>query len=166
MAKTYYKNIKTVKKANWSRENKGCLMPPASTDAINGLFQAGSVVVPSINTQGTRTVGRFNITVPSPFSASQGSGDVYWALVYVPQGTTANSLFATTGTPDGSLYEPNQYVMASGITDGTAGPIRIRSSIMRKLHSGDFVSLVIGTVSAQSTTSQVRALVSYSVKYN
>lgn len=163
--RSYRKSVKVTAKSNWSHENKGCLMTPATENPVNGLYQSGSVVVPSIATQGTRTVGRFSITVPAPL-ASSAQNEIYWALVYVPQGTNANNLFAVSGTPEGSLYEPNQYVMASGITDGTAGPIRIRSNIMRKLHSGDFISLIIGTIVAQSTTNQCRALVSYSVKYN
>ena len=150
-------------KSRWSHENKGCLMT-SGQQLTNGVFQSGSVVVPSITTQGTRTVGRFDITVPVP--ANQNQADIYWALVYVPQGTTANPLFATTGSVEGSLYEPNQYVIASGISDNNAGPIRIRSRYMRILHSGDFISLIIGSTFQIGTDIPVRALVSYNVKYN
>lgn len=155
---------RVYKKANWSHENKGCLIT-TGTELVNGLFQGGSSVVPASNTQGTRTVGNFDITVPTPFNSSSGVSEVYYALVYCPQGETVKSLFASTGSPDGSLYEPNQYVLASGISDSTAGPIRIRSRMKRKLQSGDFISLVIGTT-VQSSTTQTRALVSYSIKYN
>ena len=159
-------NVKTRKtRSRWSHENKGCVTALA-TEVTNGLYQSGSVIVPPSAAQGTRTVGRFDITVPSPVVDATVSGETYWALVYVPQGTTANALFATSGTPDGSLYEPNQYVIASGISDNNAGPIRIRSRYMRILHSGDFVSLIVGTVTAPTAKTANRALVSYNVKYN
>ena len=119
------------------------------------------------STQGVRTVGNWSITVPVSTSPSGLNNEWYWALIYVPQGSTANNLFATTGDTNGSLYEPNQYVIACGISDANAGPIRIRSRIMRKLHSGDFVSLIVGTKNSQDPASAVlNALVSYSVKYN
>ena len=151
-------------RANWSHENKGCIIT-TGTELVNGLFQGGSNVVPASTTQGTRTVSNFDITVPTPFGSSSGVSEVYWALVYCPQGETVNSLFAASGSPEGSLYEPNQYVLASGISDSSAGPIRIKSRMSRKLQSGDFISLVIGTT-VQSSTTNTRALVSYSVKYN
>ena len=59
---------------------------------VNTFYQAGSIVVPSVTTQGSRTVGNFSITVPVPNDLQY-----VWALVYVPQGTSANNLFATTG---------------------------------------------------------------------
>lgn len=147
-------------RSNYSRENKGCFAAFGS-EATNGLYQAGSVIVPAVTTQGIRTVGNWNITVPVTLSSAN---EYYWALVYVPQGQTANALFATTGSTEGSLYEPNQYVLASGISDANAGPIRVRTNMKRKLHSGDFISLVIGMSNSNVTT--FRALVSYSVKYN
>ena len=154
---------RTRTKSRWSHENKGCLVTSGQT-LVNGLYQSGSIVVPSIAAQGTRTVGRFDITVPVP--ANQNAAEIFWALVYVPQGTSASSLFATTGSVEGSLYEPNQYVIASGISDNSAGPIRIRSRYMRILHSGDFVSLIIGSTFQIGTDIPIRALVSYNVKYN
>ena len=161
MARKYSVKSRYYKKSNWGHENKGCLITVPDT-ATNGLYQNGSVVVPASTIQGVRTVGNWNITVPC---ALTGGSVAYWALVYVPQGTNPNTLFATTGSLEGSMYEPNQFVIASGISDPDAGPIRIRSRIMRKLNSGDQVSLIIGTVSS-STSNAFRALVSYSVKYN
>ena len=154
---------KSVKKSNWSHENKGCV-GAMSDGLINGLYQGGSIVVPSVTSQGTRTVGNFTITVPFTGSVSSTVNEIYWALVYVPQGESAKNLFATTGNMEGSLYEPNQYVMASGISDSGAGPIRIRTRMSRKLHSGDFVSLIVGT--EQGNVGNFKALVSYSIKYN
>ena len=159
------KNIKAIirPKVHWSRENKGCSFTVGNA-LLNEVFQGGTIIVPPSTTQGVRTVGRWSITVPVP--ANQSSAEIFWAIVYVPQGTQANALFATTQTRDGSLYEPNQFVLASGLTDATAGPIRIKSNMKRRLHSGDFVSLIIGYNASTAPTIPVNALVSYSVKYN
>ena len=154
---------RSYKKANWSHENKGCNVE-LSSSLINTLYQGGSIIVPAVTGQGTRTVGNWSITVPV---ASTAAVELFWALVYVPQGTNANNLFATTGSVEGSLYEPNQYVLASGISDNSSGPIRIRSRMLRKLHSGDFISLIIGSTSGTAIAGTVsKALVSYSIKYN
>ena len=154
----YRRSLKA--RGNYSHENKGFSGTYGST-LVNTFYQGGSVIVPATTTQGTRTVGNFTITIPVPSTAGQ---EIFWALVYVPQGETAKELFATTGSAEGSLYEPNQYVLASGIADNNAGPIRIHSRMSRKLHSGDFISLIL----AQNATSgsNFRGLVSYSIKYN
>ena len=162
MARKHY-SIKSYKKSNWSHENKGVFFTIDPATSVNGLYQGGSNIVPATTSQGIRTVGNFTITVP--VSGAQ-TVEFYWALIYVPQGQTANPMFANGGTLDSSLYEPNQYVLASGISDSTAGPIRIRSRMMRKLHSGDFISLLIGTPGVITNTTPFRALVSYSIKYN
>jgi len=161
MVRKYSVKSRYYKKSNWSHENKGCNFDVPATQT-NGLYQNGSVIVPAINTQGIRTVGNWNITVPCALTTN---GVAYWALVFVPQGTSPNALFSTTGTLEGSLYEPNQFVIASGISESDAGPIRIRSKIMRKLNSGDQISLIIGTPTSGSSNA-LRALVSYSIKYN
>ena len=146
-------------KANYSRENIGFQFAlPASV--TNGLYQEGTVIVPASSVQGTRTISKLRVTVNLGDQASYA----YWALVYVPQGTTANALFSTSGAVNsGSLYEPNQFVMASGVIDPNAGNHDIRSPISRKLHSGDFISLIVGTGVGSQTIS---GLVNYSVKYN
>ena len=159
MARRYSVKSRNYKKANWSRENYGFQIAQAAS-ASNGLYQGGQIIVAPVTTQGERTIGHFTITVPVPGASAS---EVYWALVYIPQGTTANTLFSITGDQTGSLYEPNQFVIASGVSDATAGPIRITSHMKRKLHSGDSISLIIGTVNGIGT---VRGLVSYAVKYN
>ena len=72
---------------------------------------------------------------------SSAESNLFWALVYVPQGTTAGSLnIATAGATPSSMYEPNQFVMNCGVIDPTAGPIRIYSPISRNLNDGDKIS--------------------------
>lgn len=141
----------------WSRENTTIRATSPQT-----AFQTfGTNIVPSSVIQGMRTVGNFSVTLTAGSnSGGDSSSPIYWALVYVPQGQTTATLNLTDGA---SLYEPNQYVIACGVNDPTAGPIRIRSSMKRKLNSGDFVSLLM----ASATTSALYVgSVSYSVKYN
>ena len=161
------KSVKSrvYRKSNWSHENKGVLMTfTAEQAAVNGLYQSGSNIVPAVNVQGTRTVGNFTITLPVP--ANQNASEIFWALVYIPQGTTASALFATNSSVEGSLYEPNQFVIASGVSDNSAGPIRIHTRMRRVLHSNDAVSLIIGSTQKYGTDISIRGLVSYSIKYN
>lgn len=155
------KRVRNSARVNWSHENKGAVVTFSST-VSNGLYQGSAVIVPSSTDQGTRTAGNFSITVP----VAGNGGEYFWALVYVPANTTTYNLFATAGSPNGSLYEPNQFVIASGLSDSNAGPIRIFSRMKRKLHSGDNIQLVIGSTSSPGQELNGRALVSYSIKYN
>ena len=162
MARKYSVKSRYYKKANYSRENTGFQITlPAA--ASNGIFQNGQVIVAPINTQGERTVGRFTISVPV---STDIASELYWALVYVPQGTSPNPLFSIPGNQTGSLYEPNQYVMASGVSDNSAGPMRIRTNMKRKLHSGDSIQLIVGATSSALASKNLFGLVSYSIKYN
>ena len=73
----------------------------------------------------------------------QDGGQIWWALVYVPQGTTAGSIQLATTAALSDMYEPNQYVMNCGIVDPTAGPIRFSSPISRNLNNGDAIVLLV-----------------------
>ena len=44
-----------------------------------------------------------------------------------------------------TLYEPNQFVMSSGVLDFSGGPLRIRSKLSRNLNSGDRIALALAT---------------------
>ena len=160
MPRRTHRSVKA--RANYSRENRGVYFQ-VGQQQVNGVYQGGSLVVPPSTVQGTRTVKNFSITIPVTGNVNS---EYWWALVYVPQSQTAQPLFAATQSPDGSLYEPNQYVIASGMSDNNAGPIRIRSKMARKLHSGDFISLVLGLSADSQGTNYVKGLVSYSIKYN
>ena len=150
------RNVKT--RSRWSRENTTIRATAPQT-----IYQTfGTNIVPASPTQGMRTVGNFTITLTAGAEPGHGdnNGPVYWALVYVPQGQTTAALNVSDGA---SFYEPNQYVISCGVNDPTAGPIRIRTRMMRKLNSGDFVSLLMATASLSALWV---GSVSYSVKYN
>ena len=155
----YSVKSRKYKQSGWSHENKSCAMQ-FGENPVNTFWQAGSNIVPATTSQGIRTVGNWTITVPVSTDRI-----VYWALIYVPQGTTVNNLFPSQ-TAEGSLYEPNQFVIASGVSDGNAGPIRIRSRMKRNLHSGDFISLIIASQDQGVAQQYNLGLVSYSIKYN
>ena len=151
------RNVKT--RSRWSRENTTIR---TTAPEVTPFQTFGTNIVPASTTQGMRTVGNFTITLTSGLhnGSSDTASPVYWALVYVPQGQTTAALNVSDGA---SLYEPNQYVIACGVNDPTAGPIRIRTRMMRKLNSGDFVSLLMST---ESLGVVWVGSVSYSVKYN
>ena len=120
-----------------------------STDAqlVSGLSQQAVVVVPPTDLQGMRKVKHLTASLVS----STPAATFYWALVYVPQGTTPNPL--STGA---NLYEPNQFVMNCGIIDNDAGPMRVYSSLSRNLNSGDAIYLVVGALAQTNISMCVR----------
>lgn len=95
-----------------------------------------AVVISPLNSQGTRKVKNFTLSLATNFEFG-----VYFALVYVPQGTEAPD-FVVVRNEIKSLYEPNQNVIMSGIFNHSS-PIRIRSRLARNLNSGDSVSLLL-----------------------
>lgn len=112
---------------------------PAATATAPG--QSGIVIVPPTATQGMRKVKHITVSLAQPGQVSTANSptSVFWALVYVPQGTTPNQL-SLTGS---SMYEPNQFVMNCGTFDCNAGPVRFHSPISRNLNSGDKIYLII-----------------------
>jgi len=131
------RTIKSYNRDKYSKENFRVSIATGA-ESVNGLYQGGQVIVPATTVQGMRKVK--HVTVSLSKYTTQTS-PFFWALVFVPQGYSANTL----GVAGGSIYEPNQYVMACGCIDPDAGPIRIRSPISRNLNSGDSISLVIGS---------------------
>lgn len=108
-----------------------------ATDTANFLD-----VVPATTIQGMRKVKHMQVTVCLQHgiaAAGLAPGTpIIWALVYVPAGSP--EVIPAPGTTD-SLYEPNQFVISSGIADADAGPIRINTPLARNLNSGDRICL-------------------------
>jgi len=111
--------------------------------------QTKILVVPSTGVEGMRKCKHFELT----FSAQNLDNVVYYALVYVPQGYEPNSLVLPGAENPTTLYEPNQYVLSSGVLDFSGGPLRIRSPLSRNLNSGDAIALVLATATSEGTTS-------------
>jgi len=72
----------------YSVEQTGLNFTLPTGDPVNGLFQQGVLIVPSSSTQGMRKVKHLTVNL-----AVAGSYDVFWALVFVPEGYNPNALF-------------------------------------------------------------------------
>ena len=149
MGKTYRRRYYGGGRDKYSVEQQ------AGTLDIPGTSQAYSFVVPSTAIQGMRKVKHLTVSV----AHSEGVttiGYSYWALVYVPQGTSVNQMNLVGGT---GMYEPNQFVMNCGVADFSAGPCRIRSPVSRNLNSGDQIALIMSNPTSTATS------FAYVVKY-
>lgn len=151
MPRRYYRRYRRAKR-KYSVEQRplNFALTPSSTTAV--------VIVPPSATEGMRKVKNITVNI---IPQSDDVFALWWALVYVPEGTSAGSLNLTS--PTGSLYEPNQFVMNCGISDPNAGPIRFFTPLARNLNSGDSIYLVVSDGSAGAT--QVRGTARYAIAY-
>ena len=131
----YYK--RSYKRSGGGRD-KYSVEQRAGTISIPASQQAWVQVVPDSSIEGMRKVKHVTVSVAS--SGSGGSTVAWWALVFVPQGTSPSTL-NISGTA--GMYEPNQFVMNCGTFDSNAGPVRITSPLSRNLNSGDKIVLIL-----------------------
>jgi len=96
----------------YSVEQTGLAFALPSTDPVNGLYQQGILVVPSSATQGMRKVKHLTVSL-----STNDATDIFWALVFVPEGYNPNAMFPAGSVNGNPMYEPNQYVMNSGLVD-------------------------------------------------
>ena len=96
-------------------------------------------IVPGTDVEGMRKIKHLTVSVAS----ETNNGAFYWALVYVPQGTTPGNLAVNIITGTTGMYEPNQFVMNCGVVDPEAGPIRFTSPVSRNLNDGDAIYLLV-----------------------
>ncbi len=144
----------------YSKENIGFSVALPS-DPVNGLVQSAIPIVAATSIQGMRKVKHIRVSLTQDVDSA--TTEIYWAIVYVPQGTNPNPLFSVSGSINGSLYEPNQFVMNCGIVDPTAGPIRFNSYLSRNLNSGDAIYLVIGSNKIGIDSPTVVGVASYAI---
>jgi hypothetical protein len=132
----------------------------AFDSAVNTTSQVE--VVPATTTEGMRKVK--NITVSATCGPPTAQAPLYWALVYVPEGTSPAGLnIAAAAADPTSLYEPNQFVMNCGIADPSAGPIRFWSPLARNLNDGDRIYLLIRHQGTEAMP--IRTLIRYAIAY-
>lgn len=126
----------------------------------NGFYQNQIEIVPATLIEGVRQVARMTITLTSN---EPGGYPIFWALCYIPEGTTASALFPNNTT----LFNPSNYVLASGVSDSNAGPIRISSRLRKNLNANDRIFLMTATTK-QSAIDPVSytGLVRYAICYN
>ena len=145
MPRKFRRSYRSSNRDKYSTENT-TISPPSSWIAVPSedptfmtTDQFNISVVQPTDTQGMRKVKHLTLT----FSSDQNEQTMWYALVYVPQGYSPNNLNIPDWGYAASLYEPNQYVMSSGVLDFSGGPCRIRCPLSRNLNSGDSIYLVM-----------------------
>ena len=123
---------------------------------ITGAGQSSQVIC--LNRQDSASAGSYsvgpimkvkNFRINIVFASSVS---VLWALVYVPEGVpigTLNDNATSTASYPSSLYEPQQYIIASGLyssaatnSGANAGPLKVWSPLARNLNPGDGIFFV------------------------
>lgn len=111
-----------------------------------------TIVLPT-TVQGMRKVKHISVSLGGLYQSGTASSIVYYAIVFVPSGYEVNNIETATNA---SMYEPNQFVMTSGILTLGTGSNKISTPISRNLNSGDAIYLVIRS-GAGSTSYQFMA---------
>ena len=105
-----------------------------------------SVCVSGTDVLGTRKCKNFTLTIVTKAGESDFAKPIYFALVFVPQGTNPSALTlghtVTNNTlQSASYYEPNQNVIIQGFIDNTQ-VYRFKTRLARNLNSGDTIVLI------------------------
>lgn len=147
---TLSRPLKTVRYSNETASFNVVKTIASGNQYVNGDPIA---IVPSTSVAGTRKAKNFTLRL---LLESIAPIRVQWALVFVPQGTTASNLQNSTN-PDvfQSLYEPNQNVIMSGMIIASpyailnnipyyspVTPTTFKTRLARNLDSGDSIRLV------------------------
>lgn len=169
----YTRRVKTVKYSNETYNFTG------QYNVDNGALKSDwkETLISAIDTQGVRKCKNFELSLTGgPFAPTgQTQGDniqapIFFALVYVPQGTEPSQI--NIGQPDGcaSLYEPNQNVIMAGVWPGDlTAPFVKKTRLARNLNSGDRIVLVTSAPpfgAASSTYSKMLAVtLNYAISF-
>ena len=116
---------------------------PASNTTIQN-YQTSVGIVPATELQGMRKVKNFTLSFAKIGTVA---APMVYALVYTPAGTSLNNLNYPAVDNSVALYEPNQFVISSGLLQWDAGPMRIHSRLSRNLNSGDTINLILASPS-------------------
>ena len=142
----YYR--RPYKRTRYGKTIKYSVQQKAFQFTATGAASSAQVIVPATTLEGMRKVKHLTVSL----SGESAVGNIYWALVYVPQGTTAQSITVSAAGSTTAMYEPNQFVMNCGIVDIDAGPIRFSYPIARNLNDGDAIYLVVRPVASGTFT--------------
>lgn len=152
----YTRRVKTVKYSNETYNFTDALtVNSPSTKTV-----AWSTVISAIDQQGVRKCKNFELTLTGgPFYSTTSDQPteavpLFWALVYVPQGTQPSEINIGSYEAPASLYEPNQNVIMSGVWPGDlTAPYVKRTRLARNLNSGDSIAFVVAVPSFKSDDS-------------
>ena len=147
-----YKRPRYAKRDKYSVQQKA-----VEVSTVNDTATSKVEIVPGTDVEGMRKVKHLTVTVAPE---TTDGANFYWALVYVPQGTTPGDI-VTRGSGTGGMYEPNQFVMNCGVVSPAAGPIRFSSPLARNLNDGDAIYMLIR--STTGGTNQYNCVVRYAI---
>ena len=159
MVRRYYKRSYRSNKDKYSVENTTIITPSgASWTPVTGddtttqdSVQFTQVIVPEADVEGMRKVKHLTLSF-SNNSQTAEQIPVLYALVFVPQGYIPNNIRVPVSGSATSMYNPNQFVMSSGVLDFSGGPLRIRTPLSRNLNSGDSIWVILAAVTPPTGT--------------
>lgn len=141
------------------------------TGATAGWLYQRALVVPSGNVAGTRKAGKFTISL-----SLEGKKEslIYWALVFVSQDLTYPYWLNPSSTE--SIYQNGSAVLASGMNDTNAGPVRIYCPLFKNLNQNEklYLCMAVKPVDDESMDdaekveagSTISGLIRYAVCFN
>lgn len=122
--------------------------------------KAGVLVV-STELQAMRKAKNFKLTM---YTDPDVKDIFYFAVVYVPQGMEPSALNTGTNLTPVSLYEPNQYVIMSGMLQPGGNNI-FYSRLARNLNSGDAIGIQVRTAAKTSAPLTIPYTFNYAITY-
>ena len=129
-----------------ARRAKYSVQQKAFATAVQGNTTTTIEVVPSTVVEGMRKVKHITVNASIQGTAASAATDaMYWAIVYVPQGTTPNAINIATAASTPGMYEPNQFVMNCGVW--LMGQLALSASLLQLA--------VTSTMATPSTSSSV-----------
>ena len=154
----YFRNYKLTKYSNETHST-------AATNTWLSNTTYWTECIPDTSVLGTRKVKNFSLSL-SLLSAEDVP--IFWALVYVPEGTESSQLnFGNQGAEvitTTSMYEPNQNVIMQGVLDNKQS-YKFRTPLARNLNSGDTVQFVFRPVSNFSGSSTLALTLNFALAY-
>ena len=116
---------RAYKRPSYGGRDKYSIQNKAFSFTIASGTSTSFLVVPATAVEGMRKIKHLTVNLTTGADAIQ----LYWALVYVPQGTPVGQISIGTSA-NVEMYEPNQFVMNCGVVDPNAGrplPIDLNS---------------------------------------
>ena len=144
--------------------------PPAGYKSGQNIFFPSITIVGATQNQGIRKVKNFGINIAPQINNREDVDPVFklaWALVYVPERVATSSILPNV---NGSMYEPNQNVIACGLADPRQNN-RYYTRLARNLNSGDRIMFVCvaftnETQEDQPLDARLMLTVNYAICYN
>lgn len=173
---TVARPLKTTKYSNETYCSQFLLKDDSGNQGSRAMFALAVVPNNTNGVLGTRKVKNFTLRMvadPTQYTHDGTTANfrsrVAFALVYVPEGTTASVMQFGAGSSAVSMYEPNQNVIMSGIIDSTQA-YSFKTRLARNLNAGDQIALVLldltlVNVSGDTYVTPVTATCNYAISF-